>query len=178
MKNLSIAAALAALCLIGCGQKEDTVMVGPDGSKVTASKDGSEVKVSTPQGEMTASSKDGSYTYKDDKGNEVTAKTNVTEEELGLPFYPGSSAKDGGGIVSNENGRKSVFCTRTTSDDPEKVIAFYKDKIQEPKDTSATMGELKSATLTGKLNGAEIQVTAVKQGAEMTQISIGYQAAK
>ena len=61
--------------------------------------------------------------------------------------------------------------TRTTTDDPEKVIAFYKDKVEEANSSSGTVGEMKTASLSGKLKGAEITVTAVKQGSADTDIS-------
>jgi hypothetical protein len=174
MRVYGLLAALAAVLLIGCGPKDETVVVGPDGSKMTSSKDGNQVKVTGPHGEMTADSDKGTFTMKDDKGNEVTTGGTVTEADLGVPFYPGSKEKPNANFLATENGKKSVVCTRTTSDAPDKVIEFYKDKVEQASTSSGAVGDMHSATLSGKVKGGEITVTAVKQGDADTDISIGF----
>jgi hypothetical protein len=136
------------------------------------------MKVTTPQGEMTVDGDKGTFTSKDDKGNEFTAGGQVTEADIGVPFYPGSKEKPNSSFTATENGRKSVLCVRTTPDDPEKVIAFYKDKLKDATTGTSSVGEMKTSSLTGKLNGGDFTITAVKQGAADTDISIGYRAAK
>jgi hypothetical protein len=148
---------------------------------MTASKDGKDVKIKGPNGAEYSASNDGkTATIKDDKGNSTTVGFGVTEADLGLPFYPDSTEVANGGSTSNANGVHSVMCQRTTKDDPEKVTAFYKDKIEGGESSNSTMGDMKMASLSGgKLkDGSEVAVMAMKNKGEDTSITITVQHGK
>ena len=225
MKTYTLFAALAAVVVAGCGHKDETVVTGVDGSKMTIKdtgstggmviegegKDGSKV-TETVDGnsgvKIEGTGKDGT-TYSqttnaagttiqgtDKNGNKVSETINgngmsasdgkgnstnmgagvVTESALGLPFYPGSEeGKDSGLSMKSEDPKaKSVISSRSTKDDPDKVIAFYKDKITGGQSSSANAGGTKVAGITGgKLsNGAEANVTAINDGKRDTVIMV------
>jgi uncharacterized protein YebE (UPF0316 family) len=88
----------------------------------------------------------GKVTVKGKEGEKMTMETGaskVSEEELGLPIYPGAeqtgsmnwslSAKEEGGSVST--------VSFTTKDAYDKVLAFYKDKVKNPTMSAETKDE-------------------------------------
>jgi hypothetical protein len=175
MKQMTLAAAVMAVFVTGCGSKEETTIVGADGSSVTASKDGKSMTINTPDGTANIdTSGNGKTTFKDEKGNEASWGASVNEADLGVPFYPGSTEKPNESMTTSSNGKKSILSRRTTTDEPDKVIAFYKDKVKDGKDSTATVGDMKTAALNGKAGNGEVSVTATKQGSGNTDISIGY----
>jgi len=66
-------------------------------------------------------------------GVKISAGNTVTEEQLGVPIYPGAKAGQGaGGITMAKGEGKSVFiggATFTTDDSVEQVAEFYKNKL-------------------------------------------------
>jgi hypothetical protein len=79
---------------------------------VHVSGNGEGVTLNTPGGTLTAGK---------------SAK-NLTETEVGAPIYPGSAANEGGLNIKTSGGSMSTTVF-TTSDSPEQVIAFYKEKL-------------------------------------------------
>jgi hypothetical protein len=169
MKRMLFLVFVASLVLAGCAKSSEQVVVS-DGKGGTVT--------TTAEGQST--------TYKDGKGNEVTmdakgmrgtvdgkqssiSTDQVTEEEVGMPFYPGSQPtdKDIKAIVGSE---KNYMSTRTTSDSPEKVMEFYKSKNPDPKGSSMSTSDM--ALVSGTLkDGRKFAVSArVKDG--KTQISL------
>jgi len=63
-------------------------------------------------------------------GGTLTAGSNVavSEEQLGVAIYPGSTHREGGLSVSTAQG-STVSAVFSTSDPVDKVVAFYKDKL-------------------------------------------------
>jgi len=73
---------------------------------------------------------EGTWSMTDAKGNKSTATVslNVTEEDVGLKFYPGATVKTGTTISgTGAKGGPMVTATLTTKDDFGKVAKFYKD---------------------------------------------------
>lgn len=105
----AIAALLVAgvIGLVGCGTK--TVKIGD--TKVTE-KNG-ETRVETKEGETT-----------------VTTK-NPTEEEIGIPIYPGAKMDENSSISGKNEKGEATFSAAVlwTDDDVNKVTAWYKDKL-------------------------------------------------
>jgi hypothetical protein len=69
-------------------------------------------------------------------GGQIKAGSDVTEEQLGVPIYPGAvQTKDGGSvsISGTEAGKSGWFGVAgfTTDDEVDDVVAFYRDKIGE-----------------------------------------------
>ena len=52
----------------------------------------------------------------------------VTEADLGVPFYPGAKL-DGGAVSSGPDG-SSASANLVTTDPPEKVLAFYRERLK------------------------------------------------
>lgn len=139
------------------------------------------------------SNSSGTMTFKDDKGNEVKVDTEKgtyeatdengkttkvetqggSEAELGLPFYPGSAETTwASSDVSAE--ARVVMSMRTTSDNPQKVLEFYKPKLKSPSQVVSSANNTENITLTGKLeNGAEVAITATMPKGEKTSITVG-----
>jgi hypothetical protein len=155
MKNTIVLAAALAVFVAGCGKKEETTITTPDGTSVTVSQDdkkttGTDVSVSTTGGDMSAT------------------VGGVTEADLGLPFYTGSTEDSMGASSKSEvNGQNVVVSMRTTKDDPSKVIDFYKEKVKKPIPSVSDAGGMKVGGLAGELeNGAKVAIAATKQSAD------------
>jgi len=118
MRNVIII--IAILFLIGCkGKEEKTVYSTPKGKvEVSESEDG-KIK------EMKVTSKEGTAVFKSTEG--------VVPENIGVPLYPGATAKEGGTFsISGEQEGKSGGFSLTylfTEDDIERVIAYYKKEL-------------------------------------------------
>ncbi len=178
---LSSALILASVTVIGCGSK-DTVILGTDGSKIETDRAGNAI-MTGPNGEklevnadgsMKATDKDGktttanvgkdgkSYSMTNEKGESVNVSTNsVTEADIGIEFYPGSVEAEGS-MNSEAGDTKIVMSVRTTSDDPKKVIEFYKGKIKDAQDMTYGSGDEQMATVMGKLGTKDVNITAAK----------------
>lgn len=185
MRKFTIAAmVVAGLFVIGC--KSNTIAVGPDGSKVTQDAAGN-MRIDDGKGTVVDIDKgaDGSMTMKNNKGAEVTytdkgasgvtekgekfsiGAAEVSESEMGLSYYPGSQSISGDSKMESA-GKKVFVSMRTTSDDPEKVINFYKPNVKEPQTMAA--GEI--ASLGGKLDdGRQVSISAIRSS-DKTQITI------
>ena len=143
--------ALLSFSLPGCSSSSETV-VGPDGSKATVDKSSGTVKVS-----------DGNTTA------ELGGSTSITEAELGVEFYPGSSEKAGSTFRVNSGGEKDAATARTTSDDPAKVTDFYKGKLKNPIVTDVAGKTL----IVGQADsGATLNITVEKKDGQ-TEITYG-----
>jgi hypothetical protein len=159
MRNSLFAAALIAVfALAGC-HHDQVVATGPDGARVTNDGDG-HVTYSDDKGNKVDVNK-GGWTSKSADGSTASLGTaQITESELGLPFYPGSESTTGRDTKIEAKGKVSVICYRTTGDDPSKVGEFYKDKIKDA--TSTSSGEM--AMVSGKLaDGRRVAVMAMKK---------------
>jgi hypothetical protein len=120
--------ALLALGLAGCGkvQEKASEKMVEKAIESSMSKDGTQAKVDLSQGGMKVSTTDASgKTTQMEMGN-----AQVSEADLGLPFYPGSKPTEGASmrIVS---GTSSNLQVGLHSDDAaDKVAAFYRDKLK------------------------------------------------
>lgn len=162
-----VLAALAALA-IGCGKAGTTVVTDGEGNKVTASQDGDTVTVETDKGEKatyTSDGKDGgTMTYSGKDGEQkLEVGKGVSEDDLGMPCFPGSKEKPGGDVKSDTPEAKVVVSVRTTSEPASKVAEFYKPKLKEATSVSNDGNEM----LAGKLeNGAEVTIVAGRSAGE------------
>lgn len=154
MKYTFLILAAVTLGMAGCGSKE-TTYIGPDGTEVKGSADGKMVTVKTPE------------------GNTTFGAVSVTEGDLGLPFYPGSTEKpDTSAKVDTPQGT-TVSCTRTTKDEPKAVAEFYKGKFPSLQSSSMDTGDTKIAGVNGKLDdGSQVSMSATKKGSEDTDIAM------
>ena len=99
------------------------------------------------------------------------AAEKVTENQVGVVFYPKSTEWGTGSTAGQESG--AAASARQTDDPPEKVIAFYKEQIKEAKVTADKLGDLIHTNITGKTkDGAEVEVLVMKTPQQKTQIFI------
>lgn len=149
---------MCAFALLGCGQ----TTTGSDGSKVTiqptgkiqatdakgntatVTGNGQEMTVESKDGKAQLEAKNGTLKEHDDKGNSVEMGTGVSEAELGVPFYPGSTeTKDS--MKANTDKGQEFISIRLTNDAPAKVVDFYTSKLGKPK-SSMTSDSMTMAT--------------------------------
>lgn len=139
MKHVKWVFGIAVLCAIGCSPK--ATFKDDKGNEVTVSKDGTKVEIKSEDGsgEMKVD-ESGNFEFRDEKGNVISSGTGtVTEEQLGVKFYPGSKEKTGGTNIQVE-GMRSYISIRSTTDSPKKVHDFYKSLLG-PSETSASTGD-------------------------------------
>lgn len=174
MKRFSLLVIAACLVVAGCSSNDQ----GSDTTVKTNSDGSTNVTVTNPDGSKTNVSTDKSGSMKIDGPNgsaSMGAGTSVTEAEIGVPFYPGSTEKAGASFKMETEKEKAYSSVRTTTDDPTKVADFYKDKVKGATSTTTSSGDTTMAMTSGKLeNGAKFAMTAVRKNGETeTLITIG-----
>ena len=73
---------------------------------------GGKVSISTPTGKISVGAQ----------------QTPVTEAELGVPLYPGAKQQEGALQITGEEGSMHTYVFKT-SDSPQKVMAFYRERL-------------------------------------------------
>ncbi len=142
---------LAPLALFGCSH----TVTASDGTKVTV-EPGAKIETTDSQGntatvsgdgkKMTIKSSNGASEYvadngtvkaHDSQGNTLEMGTGVSEADLGLPFYPGSTeSKDS--LKSATDKGTTVMSNRVTTDAAAKVVDFYTGKLGKPASSMTT----------------------------------------
>ena len=162
----------AASAVIGCGS---STTVGPDGTTVTNNPDGS-VKISSKDGDVTMnSSKDGKdISVSTPQGNATMGGGGVTEENIGVKFYPGAKEKENSAFKFEGDSEKSYSVTLTTEDDPTKVVDWYKQNEPSLKATTFSAGGKSGGMLTGEPDKeTKIAMTVLREdGKTVTEITI------
>lgn len=194
MKHI-VFGSLLMLALAGCSKS------GPDGEKVSVNpttgdmtvtdKDGRTTEVKNEGDGWSAKSSDGSelkyedgkMTGKNEKGETFeSGAIDVTEAELGLPFYPGSKPVEFGSTKMETAEGKTFSVNRSTSDMPDKVVEFYKAKFTDPQTFNSSTDGAVQSQVSGKLaDGAEGAVIAMRDKGKsetMVMITLQRQAAK
>ena len=144
MKNrLSLLAlTCVAFCAIGCDAKDkmDISLSGSNGEKISIKSEGDKGTLSATgsNGEhLDLDANNGEMKMKgsDKDGNKVDLKVGgnptLTEQELGLPFFPDSKPNTEANTTDAKTKLSSLVSIRTTSEDPSKVADFYKQKIKD-----------------------------------------------
>jgi len=151
--------------MVGCGKEESVTVTDAAGNKMTASSDG-QVNVQSADGKrITMQSRPkggGTVTSTDESGKkqEITVASSLSEDEIGLPFYPGSQEKPEASVKSQAGSTKALLSVRVTPDAPADVIAFYKPKLSKANVITVGGNDL----LRGKLpDGASVQVSASRE---------------
>ena len=133
--QVAIAVLLVVALVSGCGciarravEHATGVTATDDGSKVTIKdQKGGDVTVETQKGDQ----KSGSIKVTTDQGTTTTnfGKDKVTEQEVGIAFYPGAEVESGGTVASSgKSTEKLATVSLLTSDPVSKVGDFYKAK--------------------------------------------------
>lgn len=163
---LSLAILLfAAAFLAGCGNSG-----GNESGKTT---------LKTPQGEVTVEDQGGSITVNEGGESATMSQSTVapTEDELGVPIYPGSTfdAEDSGRVDYSAGGSQVYAGTAVflTGDDVLKVMDWYANKLGEPQVSSATAADW----LVGELASGNYSAIHIEQEGSQTRIAITHMAA-
>ena len=117
---------------------------------------------------MTAT-KEGTVRIEGGEGTgEQGGTSTVTEEELGLAYYPNSTAKSGNDFKF-EGGNENVYSSsRETTDDVQKVVAWYQSKVE----TARVSNDKGIWSIGGYLkDGSSVAIAARPQGSK-TEIDI------
>ncbi len=113
-----------ALALAACGKVEEKTAEKVIESSL--SKDGTQAKVDLSSGGMKVTTTDANgQSTQMEMGN-----AKISEAELGLPFYPGAKLTDGSSTRLVSGGTAMMQVGLHTDDVPEKVAAFYRDKLK------------------------------------------------
>ena len=171
---------------IGCASKDhaDVSITGENGEKISVNSKGAtgSVSISGANGEkvdFNAKNGEMSMSSTENNGAKTTAtmggNTSVTEADLGVPFYPGSTEKPAEQMKVDTDKETDFISARTTGDEPSKVSDFYKEKVKGSTTSAVNSGGLSMAICTGLLpSGAKYSMTAErKDGSNETLIKIG-----
>ena len=122
-----------AVALVACGKVQEKAAEKMIES--SASKDGTQAKVNLSEGGMKVTTTDASgKTTLMEMGN-----AKISEAELGLPFYPGAKPTDGSAMRMVTGGNSSLQLGLHSDDAPDKVAAFYRDKLKAMSDGKQLM---------------------------------------
>ena len=163
--------------MVGCA-KPDINVTDANGNNVKVSSDGTKMTSTDKDGKTTTietGATTGSVSVKDEKGT-TTAETgtSLSEADLGIGFYPGSTEKTGVSAKSDTPDGKSAMSVRTSTDEPTKVAEFYKGKVKEANVMSMGDATHDVQMVTGKLeSGGTVTVSASREkGKTETDINV------
>jgi len=142
MPRQGFALAIAsALVLAGCGKAQEKASdkvaekMAEKAIESAMSKDGTQAKVNLSDGGMKVATTDaaGKTTQM-----EIGA-AKVSEAELGVPFYPGATQTEGASMRVASGNSLSLQVGLHSDDAPDKVAAFYRDKLRAMADGKQLM---------------------------------------
>lgn len=129
MKHVAIILGIGLLAALGgCGKARDAI------SEKTAEKlvesaletDGAKAKVSLSEGSIRMTTTDASG-----KTSQFEAgSANITESDVGVPFYPGAKMPDGQSMRIVTPDGTTVSVDLRSDDAPAKVAAFYRERLK------------------------------------------------
>jgi hypothetical protein len=124
MRSLTLVAIASALALAACGKAPEKVVEKSIESAM--SKDGTQAQVNLSEGSMKVTTTDAAG-----KTTQLEiGKAQVSEADLGVPFYPGSRPGEGASNRVAAGDSVTVQTSMRTDDAPDKVAAFYRDKLK------------------------------------------------
>jgi hypothetical protein len=175
--QIVVVALLVVALVPGCGciarravERATGVSASDDGKVTIKGEKGEKVTVETQKGD----SKSGSVTVTTDQGTTTTdfGKDKVTEEQVGIAFYPGAEVESGGTVASSVKSTEKMATAVLQTDDPvSKVAAFYKDKYAKG-NTMVEQGDTLIITVKGDKDSGKMITVAGDKSSGKTQISI------
>ncbi|MGB7623029.1 MAG: zinc ribbon domain-containing protein [Terriglobia bacterium] len=119
-----------------------------------------EVSINTPKGQI-----------------KLNAKSEVSEEKLGVPIYPGAQAEEGSGSfsISGEGAKGGTFggASFTTRDSVDKVVEFYKGRLGSKVNAFDSTSEGKhTVVLNVSAQDSWKTITIADEGTGVTKISV------
>jgi hypothetical protein len=133
MRAPTLAAFASALALAACDKAPEKL--AEKSIESAMSKDGTQAKVNLSDGSMKVTTTDaaGKTTQLE------VGKAQVTEADVGVPFYPGSKPAEGAATRVAVGDAVSVQTSMHSDDAPDKVAAFYRDKLKAMADGKQMM---------------------------------------
>ena len=126
-------ALLGVVVLAACGKASEKAAEKMIESSI--SKDGTQAKVNLSEGGMKVTTTDASgKTTQMEMGN-----AKISESDLGLPFYPGAKPTEGSSMRIVNGASMSLQQGLHSDDAPDKVAAFYRDKLKAMADGKQLM---------------------------------------
>jgi len=161
---------LAVLVLAACGKASETAAEKVIASQM--SKDGTQAKVDLSTGGMKITTTDASG-----KTSQMEMGTaQVSEADLGVPFYPGTKPKEGEMTKVTTPDGNMVTVILHSDDAPDKVAAFYRDKLKAQAEgrqfTDMDHGDTKMFLLSDDKTKQHTQVTVGKGQSKGSDIQI------
>ena len=121
-------AVVATLALAACGkvQEKAAEKVAEKAIEASMAKDGTQAKVDLSNNAIKVTTTDAAgKTTQMEMGN-----AQISEAELGLPFYPGSKPAEGGAMRMVNADNTALHLGLRSADAPDKVAAFYREKMK------------------------------------------------
>lgn len=170
----SVAALAFALAACGKVQEAASEKAAEKIIESAISKDGTQAKVNLSEGGMKVSTTDASgKTTQMELGG-----AKITEAELGVPFYPGAKANEGGALRVATGDGVSLQMALQSDDAPDKVAAFYRDKLKamadgkQLTDMSSSDGASLSLVDDQAKSSLQVHVGKADKGSDITIVSI------
>jgi hypothetical protein len=160
-----------ALGLGACGKTQETVAekVAEKALESSMAKDGTQAKVNLSENSMKVTTTDASG-----KTTQMEiGKAQITEADLGVPFYPGSKPTEGASMRIATGEGSTVQMGMHSDDAPDKVAAFYRDKLkamsqgQQMMDMSSSDGATLSLVDDKAKNTLQVHVGKADKGSDI-----------
>lgn len=121
-----------------------------------------------------ADAKDGVKMKAEGEGSSFENNVELTEREVGVPFFPGSTAVPIATMKARSSSDDAFISVRTAKASPEAVIEYYRSYVKDPSTNSASDDEEVKIELKGKLSdGREIGISANRKKSEsLTTIGV------
>ena len=153
-------ALLAVVALAACGKASETAAEKMIEAQI--GKDGTQAKVDMSSGGMKITTTDASGKV----SQMEMGSAKVSEADLGLPFYPGTQPKEGAMTKISTPEGSAVTVMLHSTDAPDKVAAFYRDKLkgaaQGKNFTDMTTGDTQMMMLIDEAAKQHTQVSVMK----------------
>ncbi len=149
INKLSVLFLVGAICLAGCGKKDD----------------GKNFTIKSPSGEVRIEKKgDNSFQVQDSKGsiNFTSKSAGIAQAELSVPIYPNAQVDKSKGSMKVES-PEGVMVTGyfVTNDKPASVLAFYSKDVK----SSYTVNTPNGGTIIGQTSkGNTINIIVEERG--------------
>lgn len=130
---VAAAVVAGAIAFAACGKVEEKAAEKMIESSL--SKDGTQAKVNVSEGGMKITTTDAAgKTTNMEMGN-----AQVSEADVGVPFYPGAKATEGGSMRMVSGESRTMQVALHSDDAPDKVAAFYREKLKALSDGKQMM---------------------------------------
>ena len=163
---LSSTVFISTVLLIGCSSQNSANNESVSSKPITATNN-------SPASATSSNSSINSPT--EEKGTTFTAshQSPVTEQDLGVPFYPGSKPEPGSDMKLKSADDMNIMSIRTTDDDPDKVGKFYQDIVKKSFSTRKQTSQGVRVNVDGTMpSGAKFSLIALKRTGKVTEVNV------